>query len=97
MNPRACEGYHTHYNRLQAALNRPPGGRRRSGIYGAGSFLDIGIKQAEGSTKVEALGMSEALAEVIRRAIAYERDRRPESPSAFARELRKALGAANNE
>ena len=59
--------------------------------YGGGSFIDIGIKQAEGEMKVEFGELTPALAGVIRRAIAYEREKRPGSPLAFAEDLRRAL------
>ncbi|HEX4916128.1 MAG TPA: protein kinase, partial [Vicinamibacterales bacterium] len=59
--------------------------------YGGGSFIDIGIKQAEGEMKVECRELTPALADVIRRAIAYDREKRPASAIAFAEELRRAL------
>jgi hypothetical protein len=59
--------------------------------YGGGSFIDIGIKQAEGEMKVECSELTPALAGVIRRAIAYDREKRPTSAIAFAEELRRAL------
>ena len=52
--------------------------------YGSGSFLEIGMKQAAGEHDVDTRGIPSALAEVIRRAIAYEKEKRPASPTAFA-------------
>lgn len=59
--------------------------------YGAGSFIDIGMKQAAGEKQVDTGDIPPALAEVIRRAIAYERDKRPSSPVAFANDLNTAV------
>ena len=59
--------------------------------YGGGSFIDIGMKQAAGEMKVECGDLAPALADVIRRAIAYEKDKRPASPRAFAEDLTRAL------
>jgi serine/threonine-protein kinase len=56
--------------------------------YGGGSFFDIGMKQAAGETKVDTEDLPAGLAEIIRRAIAYERDARPASPGDFATALR---------
>jgi hypothetical protein len=55
--------------------------------YGGGSFIEIGMKQAAGEKQVECGDLPPALADVIRRAIAYEKDRRPASPVTFANEL----------
>jgi hypothetical protein len=41
--------------------------------YGGGSFIDIGLKQAEGELQVETADLPPALAQVIRRAIAYQK------------------------
>jgi len=59
--------------------------------YGAGSFIDIGMKQAGG--QVDTTGLSPAMADAIGRAIAYERAQRPESPLSFAQDLRGAAGS----
>ena len=64
--------------------------------YGGGSFVDIGMKQAEGETKVDTEGLSPALAAVIRRAIAYDRNARPDSPLAFAAGLAKTLTSSSS-
>ena len=55
--------------------------------YGGGSFFDIGMKQAAGEIKVNTGDLPTGLATIIRSAIAYQRDGRPASPSAFAEEL----------
>ena len=53
--------------------------------YGGGSFFDIGMKQAAGESKVDTEDLPAGLAAIIRRAIAYERDERPDSPLAICR------------
>jgi predicted Ser/Thr protein kinase len=58
--------------------------------YGTGSFVDIGVKQAAGESAVDTSGLAPAVAGVILRAIAYDRERRPASPAAFARDLAEA-------
>ena len=55
--------------------------------YGGGSFIEIGMKQAAGEQQVDTGGLAPALADVIRRAIAYEKAARPASPIAFAMEF----------
>jgi hypothetical protein len=55
--------------------------------YGGGSFIEIGMKQAAGEQQVDTGDIAPALADVIRRAIAYEKATRPSSPVAFATEL----------
>ncbi len=57
--------------------------------YGGGSFFDIGMNQVAGETKVDTEDLPPALAALIRRAIAYERDSRPASPLTFAEELQE--------
>ena len=57
--------------------------------YGGGSFIEIGLKQAAGENDVDTGGIPPALAEVIRRALAYEKDRRPASPVTFANAVRE--------
>src|SRR5688572_11660222 len=59
--------------------------------YGGGSFIDIGLKQAEGELQVETADLPPALAQVIRRAIAYQKEKRPSSPLAFASDLKAAV------
>jgi hypothetical protein len=58
--------------------------------YGGGSFFDIGMKQVAGETKVDTEDLPAGLTAIIRSAIAYQRDARPESPGAFAEALRDA-------
>jgi hypothetical protein len=58
--------------------------------YGGGSFIDIGVKQAAGEHRVETGDLPAKLCEAIRRAIAYEKEKRPESPAAFAKEIKVA-------
>jgi eukaryotic-like serine/threonine-protein kinase len=60
--------------------------------YGGGSFIEIGMKQAAGEQQVDTGDIAPALADVIRRAIAYEKATRPSSPVAFATEVRGAIG-----
>ena len=52
--------------------------------YGGGSFIEIGMKQAAGEQQVDTGDIPPALADVIRRAIAYEKGNGPTSPVAFA-------------
>jgi eukaryotic-like serine/threonine-protein kinase len=59
--------------------------------YGGGSFIDIGLKQAAGELHVETADLPPALAQVIRRAIAYQKENRPSSPLAFANDVKAAL------
>lgn len=60
--------------------------------YGAGSFIDIGMKQATGT--VDTGGLPPGVADVLRRALAYDKAERPESPMVFAEAFRKT---ANND
>jgi GAF domain-containing protein len=62
--------------------------------YGGGSFFDIGMKQVEGSKKVDTEDLPPALAAVLRKAIAYERDSRPNSPLEFAEELQRTISSS---
>jgi hypothetical protein len=59
--------------------------------YGGGSFIDIGVKQAAGEKQVDTGDTPPALADAIRRAIAYQKDKRPASPLDFANEIKDAL------
>jgi GAF domain-containing protein len=61
--------------------------------YGSGSFIDIGVKQAAGEHAVDCRDLPEALGAAIRRAIAYDKDKRPASPAAFAHDLRIAISS----
>jgi predicted Ser/Thr protein kinase len=57
--------------------------------FGSGSFVDIAMKQAGG--QVDMTGLPREVAGAIRRAIAYDRVQRQESPTAFAQELRETI------
>ncbi|HUQ86502.1 MAG TPA: protein kinase [Vicinamibacterales bacterium] len=57
--------------------------------YAGTSMFDIGMKQVEG--KIDTSGLDPALAQQIRAAIAYEKEKRPDSALAFANALRAAL------
>ena len=59
--------------------------------YGSGSFIDIGMRQAQGAQQVDTSDLPATLAEALRRAIAYEKEKRPGSPVAFANEIRSAI------
>ena len=62
--------------------------------YGGASLFDIGMKQAAGAAAVDTGDMSEEMADVVRRAIAFDKDTRPASPVRFASELKRI---ANSE
>ena len=62
--------------------------------YGGASLFDIGMKQAAGAATVEMGDMPEGMAAAVRRAIAFDKDTRPGSPLAFAREFKRI---ANSE
>ena len=57
--------------------------------YPGASLWDIGMKQVEG--KVDLSGIEPALADSIMNAIAYEKEKRPASASAFAEALKAAV------
>jgi hypothetical protein len=57
--------------------------------YAGASLFDIGMKQVEG--KVDRGGLPPAIADAILQAIAYEKEKRPGSASAFADSLKAAL------
>jgi hypothetical protein len=59
--------------------------------YGGGSFIDIGMKQAAGEKQVECGDLPAALTEVLRRAIAFQKEKRPASPIAFVQDVKDAL------
>lgn len=56
--------------------------------YSGASLFDIGMRQVEG--KIDLSGIDERLAAVIRQAIAYEKNDRPESAAAFAEAIKAA-------
>jgi serine/threonine-protein kinase len=57
--------------------------------YAGTSLFEIGMQQVEG--KVDLSGLKSEIAFVIRQAIAYEKDKRPDSAVAFANALRAAI------
>jgi eukaryotic-like serine/threonine-protein kinase len=57
--------------------------------YAGASMFDIGMKQVEG--KIDTSGIDAGIAEVIRGAIAYEKEKRPDSAIAFADALKAAV------
>ena len=59
--------------------------------FGGGSFFEIGVKQAAGEAAVDTSGLGREVSAVIRRAIAFDRSARPDSPLQFARALRESL------
>jgi len=59
--------------------------------YGGGSFIDIGIQQSAGEMKVDTGQMPAALAEVIRRAVAYDREKRPATAGELAHAIADAI------
>jgi GAF domain-containing protein len=62
--------------------------------YGAGSFLEIGLKQAAGAAAVSADGLPPTLAPAVLAALAVDRNQRPSSPTAFAAALELGQSAA---
>jgi hypothetical protein len=59
--------------------------------YGAGSLIEIGIKQAAGVHRIDASGLPASMADVVLTAMALDREQRPASAGAFADALRRAL------
>jgi hypothetical protein len=57
--------------------------------YAGTSLFEIGMLQVEG--KVDCSGLPTAISDAIVRAIAYEKEKRPASASAFADSLKAAL------
>lgn len=58
--------------------------------YGGASLFDIGMKQAAGPAAIDMSDVPGPMAAAIRRAIAFDRNERPQSPLAFAEELKRA-------
>jgi predicted Ser/Thr protein kinase len=58
--------------------------------YPGASLIDIGIRQAEGASRVDTTGIHPPLARLVRAAIDYKKEKRPSSPVAFANDLRAA-------
>ncbi len=59
--------------------------------YGAGSFVDIGVKQAAGPSAVSSKHLAPALAAAVLQALSLDRDARPSSPAAFAEALKHGI------
>jgi aminoglycoside phosphotransferase (APT) family kinase protein len=59
--------------------------------YGSGTFIDVAMKQAEGSDHVPFDGIPADLAMQLGRALSMARERRPSTAAAFAEELRLLL------
>jgi serine/threonine-protein kinase len=59
--------------------------------YGSGSFIDIGLRQAAGEQEVETGDLPPRLVDVLRRAIAFQKHKRPSSPVAFATDVKAAV------
>ena len=57
--------------------------------YAGTSLFDIGMKQAAGAASVDTGDLSAGMADVVRRAIAFDRETRPASPAAFASALKR--------
>jgi serine/threonine-protein kinase len=55
--------------------------------YGAGSFIDVGVRQAEGAARVSFEGVPPTLAGALQRAFSLSREERPATAAAFADEL----------
>ena len=55
--------------------------------YGMGSFIDIGIRQAEGAARVSFDGVDPPVAAALQRALSLAREERPATAAAFADEL----------
>ncbi|MDP2318963.1 MAG: protein kinase [Acidobacteriota bacterium] len=62
--------------------------------YGGASLFDIGMKQAAGPAAIDMSDVPDGMAAAIRRAIAFDRNERPQSPLAFAEELKKAISSS---
>jgi len=59
--------------------------------FGAGSFVDVAVRQGE-EPPLEGTPLTDRLAGVLRRALAFDPDKRPPTAVAFAAELRRAAG-----
>jgi len=59
--------------------------------YGAGSFVDVAVRQKE-DPPLDDAGMPDRLTGVLRRALSFDPTRRPHTATAFATEIRRALG-----
>jgi serine/threonine protein kinase len=59
--------------------------------FGTGSFIDLAIKQAEGTSAVSFAGIPLPLTAPIERALSLNRENRPATAAVFAEELRLLL------
>jgi len=59
--------------------------------FGAGSFVDVAVRQGE-EVPLEDVPLPDRVAGVLRRALAFDPDRRPPTALVFATELRRAVG-----
>jgi hypothetical protein len=60
--------------------------------FGAGSFVDVAMRQTSATPAIDEDGVPERVSEVLRRALSYARDHRQATALTLARELREALG-----
>jgi GAF domain-containing protein/predicted Ser/Thr protein kinase len=60
--------------------------------FGAGSFVDVAVRQQSDEPLLEASSLPERMTGVLRRALSFQPSRRPDTAIAFAAELRQALG-----
>jgi GAF domain-containing protein/predicted Ser/Thr protein kinase len=60
--------------------------------FGAGSFVDVAMRQTSATPAIDEDGVPERVSEVLRRALSYARDDRQATALTLARELREALG-----
>ena len=58
--------------------------------FGAGSFFDVGMKQAEGQLRLEFGEVGPVLAHALRLALSLNREERPATAGAFVELLRPA-------
>jgi eukaryotic-like serine/threonine-protein kinase len=58
--------------------------------FGGGSFIDIAMKQSEAETSLDTRGLALPIADVLKGALALDREGRPQSPMALAAELTRA-------
>jgi eukaryotic-like serine/threonine-protein kinase len=56
--------------------------------FGTGSFIDVGIKQADGSQRIDVAELPSHLADLLRQALSLDRDERPPTAATFAERLR---------
>jgi GAF domain-containing protein len=59
--------------------------------YGAGSFVDVAVRQSE-DPPLDGAGLPDRLTGALRRALSFDPARRPHTATAFATEIRRALG-----